>query len=254
MDGDANYGRFKVLNYQDFRLMANDQSLSKYEKIGFPDNYRQGKEESIFRDIIQKLGLNDVQNKVTILDIGPGCTDLPLMMMEFCRRNDFPLLLVDSEEMLNILPKDENVLTFPGCFPSDFSSLINDYKQKVDYIICYSVLHCVFYESCIYKFIDSAVTLLKPGGKLLLGDIPNISKRTRFFSTPTGVKFHQKFTNSNSLPDINHFELKPAMLDDSVIFSILQRYRNLGFETFVMAQPVDLPMSNRREDILICRT
>ena len=41
--------------FEDFKNLANDPSLSKYEKIGFPDSYRAGKEEAIFHDILSKL-------------------------------------------------------------------------------------------------------------------------------------------------------------------------------------------------------
>ena len=95
--------------------------------------------------------------------------------------------------------------------------------------------------------------MLKPGGKLLLGDIPNISKRKRFFSTKTGIKFHQEFTKTDTQPEVKHLLLEPAQMDDGVIMGILQRYRGFGFETYLLPQNEELPMGNRREDILICR-
>jgi hypothetical protein len=39
------YARFSKLGFDDFRKMAGDSSLSRYEKIGFPDEYRKGKEQ-----------------------------------------------------------------------------------------------------------------------------------------------------------------------------------------------------------------
>ena len=42
-------------------------------------------------------------------------------------------------------------------------------------------------------------------------------------------------------------------IDDGVLFSILHRYRNSGFETYLLPQGEGLPLSNRREDILIVR-
>ena len=43
--------------FDDLRKFAQDDSLSKYEKIGFPASYRQGKEEFIFQSIVANLPL-----------------------------------------------------------------------------------------------------------------------------------------------------------------------------------------------------
>src|SRR4051812_1008682 len=90
-----NYKRFASLTFNDFRRMAEDESLSIYEKIGFPNSYREGKEELIFNDIEAKLPSLSGRDKI-VLDIGPGCSRLPLMLIERCRAQSHTLLLVDS--------------------------------------------------------------------------------------------------------------------------------------------------------------
>ena len=67
------YSRFENLSFADFRRMAQNDSLSRYEKIGFPDSYRAGKEPLIFQDITSKLRALNSQGKI-ILDMGPGCS------------------------------------------------------------------------------------------------------------------------------------------------------------------------------------
>src|SRR4051812_40765185 len=99
------YKRFANLSFNDFRRMAKDDSLSRYEKIGFPNAYRQGKEEAIFQDICRKLPLLKDKQKI-VLDIGPGCSQLPSMLIDLCRQNSHTLILVDSEEMLSQLPDE----------------------------------------------------------------------------------------------------------------------------------------------------
>jgi len=47
--------------------------------------------------------------------------------------------------------------------------------------------------------------------------------------------------------------LEPSVMDDSVVFAVLARARAQGFHAWVVPQAVDLPMANRREDILIRR-
>lgn len=75
--------RFANLKYEDFKTLAKDQTLSRYEKIGFPDTYRKGKEESIFRDItIIKLKNLNKKNQ-TIADIGSGYSELAFMIINF---------------------------------------------------------------------------------------------------------------------------------------------------------------------------
>src|SRR5690242_7687811 len=67
---------FRSLTFDGFRKLANDPSLSPYEKIGFPDSFRAGREADIHRDILQKLPAM-AASSTRILDIGCGCSDLP---------------------------------------------------------------------------------------------------------------------------------------------------------------------------------
>ena len=83
-----------------------------------------------------------------------------------------------------------------------------------------------------FKFIDAAVLLLKPGGRLLIGDVPNISKRKRFFSSEAGKQFHRDFMKTNKVPEVEHLQLEPGQIDDGVITGILQRYRGFGYDIF----------------------
>lgn len=251
MDQNSEFDRFKNLSFEDFRKLAKDDSLSIYQKIGFPNSYREGKEEAIFKDIIQKLGIEDPQKQYIFLDIGPGCSELPLMLIDFFEKLQSKILLVDSKEMLDQLPSNVNVEKYEGYFPNDVSSLLNSYHNKVDFIVGYSIFHYVFYNTCIFKFLDAAVSLLKPGGKILIGDIPNISKRKRFFSTEAGIMFHKNFTQSDTSPEVNHLQPEPTHIDDGVLMGIIQRYRNFGLEAYILPQSSSLPMHNRREDLLI---
>jgi hypothetical protein len=52
---DDRFKKFLDIGFEDFRRMAQDESLSQYEKIGFPDEYRKGNEQAIFDDILSKL-------------------------------------------------------------------------------------------------------------------------------------------------------------------------------------------------------
>ena len=244
---------FDDLNYDSFRELAKNSDLSKYEKIGFPDGYRSNFEEKILADISTKLPAL-LSEKSVILDIGCGCSDLPQLLMKQATSLSQELILVDSKEMLDLLPSVENSNTtkvsakFPNC-----DNLLLNLSERVNAILVYSVLQYVFNEGNIFDFLDKSLALLAPGGRMLIGDIPNISMRKRFFLSARGVSHHQQFTNSSDLPVITFNLIEPNQIDDSVVIAILSRARAAGFHGYVLPQSEELPMANRREDILLIR-
>lgn len=243
--------RFSNLSFDEFRALAKDPSLTKYERIGFPDAYRKGFEQAIFLDICAKLSNLELK-KMRILDIGPGCSDIPQMLIDKCAINKHSLTLMDSIEMLDQLQDAEFIEKRHAMFP-DCADWIAANKQTFNVVICYSVLHYILIDTAFFRFLDCALSLLAPGGQLLIGDVPNISKRKRFFSSAVGVAFHKKFMNTDESPKVLFNNIEHDQIDDSVVFSILLRARNQGFDAYVMPQHYDLPMANRREDILIIR-
>jgi hypothetical protein len=249
MSGD--HARFANIGFDDFREMARDESLSCYEKIGFPDSYRKGKEEAIFADVCSKLPALTERGQ-TILDIGPGCSGLPRMIMQHCEAREHELILVDSAEMLSQLPDGPHVNKVEARFP-DCAALMKDFAGRVEAVIAYSVFHYIFREGNTWRFLDSALALLSPGGRMLIGDIPNTSKRKRFLSTEAGVRFHKQFMRTDMAPQLEFNRLEPGEIDDSVVLSIILRARAQGFDAYVLPQPPSLPMANRREDILLSR-
>lgn len=246
---DIDFDKYRRLTYDDFRKRAGDDNLSQYEKTGFPDEYRRGHEEDIFSDIKSKLHCLDETEKV-IVDIGCGCSDLAHLMIEHCGTMESTLILIDCEEMLSLLPEREFVRKYPGRFP-DCPQLFDEFTGVVDGVLIYDVLQCVFLEANIFDFLDNACTLLKDGGEILVGDIPNISKRKRFFSSTNGIKYHQEFTGTNEIPHVDFTTIEKEEIDDGVVLGILCRYRGFGFDAYLLPQDEKLPMANRREDILI---
>jgi cyclopropane fatty-acyl-phospholipid synthase-like methyltransferase len=243
---------FANLDFEAFRKLAMDPSLSIYEKIGFPNAYREGYEKAIFVDILTKLPQLNEQNKV-ILDIGPGCSELPEMLIQHCRQQTHQLVLIDSKEMLDKLSDDTFITKLEGYYPDETAAFIEQYKGKIDAIIVYSVIQYVFAEGNIYDFLDKSLALLKDGGRLLIGDIPNVSKRKRFFSSETGIAYHKKFMKTDAAPEVKHQGIEFKTIDDSVLFGLMQRARQAGFDSYLLPQADNLPMANRREDLLILR-
>lgn len=237
-------------DFDDFRERASNPKLTKWEKIGFPDVYRKGVEFKIFEDISFKTQL---ANAGTILDIGCGCSELVEHIISFSQRSQKQLYLVDSLEMLsNIDPKYLNDQTHlvPGRFP-DKEVVMKLQETSFDIIIVYSVIQYAFIGQSIYGFIHECIKLLKPGGRLLIGDIPNYQARDRFLKSEKGREFLSKASQVNNTINLQHEDLE--RIDDSVIMSLLFRFRNFGCETYLLPQPEGLPFANRREDILIVK-
>lgn len=242
---------FADLGFDDFRRMASDPKLSRYERIGFPNGYREGFEAHIFAELRSKLTRLD-QRQQRVLDIGPGCSELPTLLIEHCRAQGHALALIDSAEMLGHLPDELFIEKHPGLFPvcADF---ISQHREQLDVIICYSVLHYAIKDTALLRFFDAALSLLAPGGQMLVGDIPNISKRKRFFASEAGIRFHQAFMQTDDPPVVEFNRIEHDQIDDAIVLALLMRARSQGFDAYVLPQDAQLPMANRREDLLIIR-
>jgi hypothetical protein len=130
--------------------------------------------------------------------------------------------------------------------------LIADYAGRVDVLLSYSVLHYIFVESSIWAFLDTSLEMLGHGGEMLIGDIPNVSKRKRFFSSPQGIASHRAFTgDATAIPEVEFNRVQPHLIDDSVVLGLASRARLAGCDAYIVPQGPDLPMANRREDLLI---
>lgn len=241
--------QFSNLTFDDFRVLATDSALSRHEKVGFPDSYREGKEEAIFADASGKLKALQGTNRI-VLEIGPGCSGLPIMLAELCERSGHRLILVDSAEMLSHLPEASFIEKIAGRYP-DIPEFAHRYANQIDAIIAYSVIQYVFAEGNLWRFLDQALLLLADGGEILLGDVPNCTMRKRFFSGDAGKQSHQDYTSTIDLPPVSFNVPEPDKMDDSVVLGLLARARAQGFHAWVVPQAPDLPMANRREDILI---
>jgi 2-polyprenyl-3-methyl-5-hydroxy-6-metoxy-1,4-benzoquinol methylase len=242
--------RFSNLTYEGFRELARDESLSLHEKVGFPDSYRAGREQEILADIRVKLSNLDLAGR-KVLDIGPGCGGLAQAVLSLCREKGHALTLVDSAEMLALLPDEPFADKRPGRFPEDCSEYLAAQRGRLDAILVYSVVQYVFREGNLFAFFDACLDLLAEGGQLLIGDIPNRSMRKRFFSSARGVRFHQDFTGTAEVPAVTHDTLEPGHIDDAVLLGLVLRARSAGYDAFLVPQGAGLPMANRREDLLV---
>lgn len=238
----------KIMKYFDYyKEKATDESLTTTEKCG--RYLKQSDDElNIFDDVCSKLPALTQENTL-IIDIGCGCSDPVKKLIKNSHTYKNNLVLVDSREMLSLLPEADNITKVDVKFPN--KSFVERYQSKADAIIVYSVFHCVYLENDFIMFVDSLVKLLKSGGTLLLADLPNATKKKRFLSSEQGKSFHQNWNGGEELPEINWNQFEAGCLDDSLVIMLLMRYRQMGYETYLVPQSKQLPFSNTREDILV---
>lgn len=242
------------LDYEGFRALARDPRLTDHEKIGFPPAYREGFEPAILADITTKLPMLTQKRGQLVVDIGPGCAALPKTIVDLCRDRGHTLVLVDSPEMLALLPDVDGVTRkCAGLFPRNAEAVRTALGGPADAVICYSVLHYIQVDSNLLDFIDATVALLAPEGRALVGDIPNASKRRRFFATPRGQAFHRAFTGSSEPYPLADEAPRPGKIDDAVLTGLIQRAQGGGCDAYLLPQAPGLPMANRRDDLLIAR-
>lgn len=247
----ADHERLREVTFDDFRRMARDDSLSRYEKIGFTDSLRKEVEEAILEDIVSKLPALGERGK-RVLDIGPGCSDLPHLLIDLCARRGHEAVFVDSSEMLEQLPDPPHLTKVPGAFPA--VQLPPGSDRAFDAILAYSVIQYVHAEADVSRFLDRALELLAHGGRLLIGDVPNASKRARFLSSPAGVAFHKRFMQTDEPPDLSAIQRRDrGQIDDDLVLGLLARARAAGFDAYALPLRPDLPLANRREDVLVAR-
>lgn len=238
------------LNYERFRELASNGNLSAQQKIGFPDNYRDGYDAAILRDIITKLGGLDKENAI-MADIGCGCGSLIHALLDHCDSKKIHPLLVDSAEMLNHIVDKPGYLKAIGRFPDNADTIKKLAPHGLDYLVCYSVLHYIYVDTNLFSFLDHVIDLLKPGGLALIGDIPNVSKRKRFFASAEGIAFHQNFMKTTDKPQVEFLKVEHGHIDDAILSALVQRAQAAGCDAYILPQNADLPMANRRDDLLI---
>jgi 2-polyprenyl-3-methyl-5-hydroxy-6-metoxy-1,4-benzoquinol methylase len=226
--------------------------------------FDEGKEQYIVNDILAKL---DIKNNSSFFDIGCGAGLVAELLIKKLYELDISITVMDADEIIDILINDFisktelpgiKINPLKGYFPEEFSLT----QQKFDRILLYAVLVGIARP---FEIVKAAVSLLKPYGKLLIGDLPNISQKGRFLSSEKGRNFDSAYKNTKieDLPlynDHHDFVAKMkadpgyySLITDDFIHKVHQTFTRNGFDVFILPQPDSLPFSKTRHDILICK-
>ena len=249
VDGRAETERFRKLGFDRFRELALDPTLSEQEKLGAAKGHREGFDDAIWASMLSLLPQLGGQG-ARVLDIGPGCGEIARRMIALGEANGHAVTMIDHQEMLDLLPASRAVTAVVGRFPDDMPP---PGETGFDAIIVYSVLHSVIIDSNPFAFLDAALQRLNPGGRLLIGDIPNASKLRRFLASEAGAAFHRVYMRTEERPEVPAFAIVEDRVDDGMLLGLMMRARMAGFDAYILPQPNDLPLANRREDLLILR-
>ncbi len=227
---------------------------------------QKGEEKNIVLDIVHKLELS-CQDACFELGCGAGNLLIPLsFMVRSCTGVDHGNVIARFKQRFTA----DNVTLIAA----DFFSLDREALGQFDKIIVYSVLQCFESLERLELIVDYLLALLKPGGLLLLGDLPNEDKKQRFLDSPAGKDFSQlwqekmrqekmqqeKMQQENSKNQTSKvFDLKkiftrvnPVLeFNDKVMSQLMQYICQQGCESYLLPQPDNLPFCFSREDILV---
>lgn len=206
-------------------------------------------ERRILADILGKLK-PEPSNSLLEIGCGPGSLLIPLSFaVDRAVGIDHP----DVIGKLNNRHSSPNIETIGGNF------LDLEISEKFDRILIYSVLHCLKDSGEVFAFVSKAAALLGDHGRILIGDLPNLSLKQRAQSTPAGIEAEARWrlesaTDANRFKDQIAPELKPdtelVQFDDQMLCELMVSLRSNSLEAYLLPQPELLPFGRTREDLL----
>jgi len=236
---------------------------SEAARVGRPTSGEES-ERGVWVDIRRLLRVKAGMN---VLDIGCGCGFTARRWIALATSGDVKVTLLDIPEVISRLrteidPEDltPHATLVEGFFPAP--RLVETLGRSSGFaaIVVYSLLH---YTDRPGALIEAAVDLLAPGGRLLVGDIPNLDRKGRFLASAAGRAFEAAYRGV-PLEEVPCYATPGEFVDealkggaaplmDDLICGWVMDYRRRGYDAFVLEQPPQLPFCHTREDLLIRR-
>lgn len=228
------------------------------EKIDSPtllagrNAFQSNAEKYIYKDVITKLRLKKTDR---ILEIGCGVGIILNPISKYVKQ----AVGLDHQSLVNKYKANgvpSNVKLLAGRWPETKVS------GTFDRILVYSVLHYLPNAKSAKLFIVKCLEVLRPGGTLMLGDIPNSDSSRRFIDSSIGKRVNAIYQKEKNkiIENIDHkkqdkifssAEKLSPYLNDKFVISLISDMRVKGYGCYIMPQPKELPFSYSREDIVI---
>lgn len=239
------------ISFDNFAQAARRDHLSDTEIAG-RYAFQAEAERLILPDVVAKLAIGPADRLLEI-GCGPGNLLIPLAYLAATATG------IDNEPAIARLraraPLAENLEGLAGNFLDlDFGD------RRFDKILIYSVLHYLASADEVLRFVDKALALCAPGGRILLGDLTNGDRKARFARSAEGARVRRQWEAQVAGAGGHAFDSLPAdgqlvVINDELLLTLVRHCRGLGFEAHLLPQPANLPFGGSREDILIyCHT
>lgn len=233
-------------SFENYARLASDQHVENTELSG-RYAFQGNDEKRIVPDVSAKL---DIREDDTLLEIGSGPGNLLIPLSHIVRLaaaiDSAPVL----DRMLSRRDGKSRIETYPGNFLS-----IELPPLRFSKVLIYSVFHYLDSHEMALSFLERALSLLQPGGRLLVGDLPNSDKKARFLQTDLGEKMSAEWaelvsgTEAHPLSTLATDE-QLITVDDAFVMRLMVFGRERGLETYLLPQQPNLPFCYSREDIL----
>jgi 2-polyprenyl-3-methyl-5-hydroxy-6-metoxy-1,4-benzoquinol methylase len=215
--------------------------LSETEQAGRYSTQKKD-EMRVAPDVARKL---DLRKTDTLLDVGCGPGIVARRLAPRVKR----IVVLDHPNTIKHLRPKVRKLNF-GFVAGEFMEA--KFNRRFDKVLIYSVLHYLSTPDDAIAFVSKAADLLKPGGRMLVGELANRDLKARFVDSKAGKRFNRQWRKNTgravSIDDPEHFAI-----DDAFVLHLQRHFREKGFHAWLLPEDPDLPFGRTREDLLVVR-
>lgn len=211
-------------------------------------NMQADAEQLVPDDIAQKLMLAQDQS---LFEIGCG----PGTLLKALAPRVSHAVGMDHKDMITVAREQcrgIGITFIEGAFPD------TEVSETFDRILMYSVLQYQADMTGVFRFVDAALALLNPGGRLLIGDIPNTDMTRRFRASDEGKVFEVEWAKKKAHelatygdPLALFANAVTLTFNDERVQSVVSHYQAQGYTVSILPQSPELPQGHTRHDILI---